>query len=205
MRSGLFFTLSIATLFTASLAFAVASSASEGDTRSALRRSAGNLEARAADTRAFVGAEVNARGAELESARAALLDERIPALQRDLDALRAAVVALEDAPLRAGAGGIEVAVDSCWPKWKRFLAADKYLFRAAVRVDEGAVVRGMSIREPANGDVDLVRVPAPKARDDGKPGQLFEIYDSFKIWGSEAELVVEDANGVEHVTAFECD
>jgi hypothetical protein len=175
------------------------------DTREALRRSVGDLEARAADTRAFVREHANARGTDLEALRSALTNERIPAIERDLEDLRSAVAAVRDDALRSGGAGVDISVQSCWPKWTRWFAADKYLFRASVLTDGAVEVRGMSIREPDNGDLDIVRIPAAAPRADGKAGAQFEIYDSFKIWGSDAEFVVEDAAGVEYVRAFSCD
>jgi len=189
------------------LAVAVAARAGEpdADSRTVLRRAIGDLEARAAQTRVQVRERARDRGAALEGLRRELLDERVPELERQLARVREAVENLRDDEPAMAAGGIELVVESCWPKWHRWLAADKYLFRAVVRVDEGTSLRSLSVREPSDGDLDLVRIPAARARDDGRAGEQFEIFDSFKIWGVDAELVAEDTTGREHAVAFDCD
>ncbi|MEZ4218734.1 MAG: hypothetical protein R3E88_19840 [Myxococcota bacterium] len=149
--------------------------------------------------------EARARGDALEALRRELLDERIPELALRLDALREAAGALRDEAPALARDGVELAVESCWPKWRRWLAADKYLFRALVRVDDGVALRSLAVREPSNGDLDLVRIPAARPRDDGEAGVQYEIFDSFKTWGARAELVAEDARGREHAVAFECE
>jgi hypothetical protein len=108
------------------------------------------------------------------------------------------------APVHGDAGGVQVVVESCLTKWKKLFAADKYLFRAVVSIDPDVQIRVIDIRDSEDGDMDRVRLPEPRARGDGKPGSEYEIYDSFKMWGSHAELVVEDSEGREYVRAFVC-
>lgn len=175
------------------------------DTRDELRRTIGDLEARAADTRTYARERVVLRGEQLEAFRKSMNEEQIPALQRDLDALRAAVVALRDDAPRLADHGVEILIDSCRLKSRSWSGADKYEFRAQVRVDPDITVRSMTIRDPADGDLDLVRIPPSEARDGARGGVDYEIYDSFKVHGDEAELVVEEATGREHANRFRCE
>ena len=161
----------------------VGATAAVADTRDELRRAVGDLEARAAHTRALVREGARLRGEELERFRARLNEELIPALERDVAHLRERVAGWRDEPLVASGIGVEIAIESCWPKWSKWFAADKYLFRALVRSDTGVEIRSMAVREPSNGDLDRVRIPQAAARGDGRPGNEYAIYDSFKIWG----------------------
>jgi hypothetical protein len=116
-----------------------------------------------------------------------------------------AVRALQDRPEDSAGGGIDITVEICVNKWKKFLAADKYLFRAVVNVEPGIQIGAIDVRDPGDGDMDPVRIPEGRDRADGRPGREYEIHDSFKTWGSCAELVVEDTEGREYTRAFACE
>ncbi len=190
--------LSLGLILTAGLAYG------ETGSRSDVRQAAGFLEAKATGVRLFTRENVGSRGADLENFKEEMLSERIPALRREIDTLQQTVRALKDGPEPALAGGVEIVVESCWNKWKKLLAADKYLFRAVVAVDPGIQISEMAIRDLENKDMDATRIPNAVDRSDVKAGVQYEIYDSFKAWGSKAELVVEDQGGHEHTRTFSC-
>ena len=116
-----------------------------------------------------------------------------------------AVRVLEDGPGDSADGRVEVTVESCVNKWKKFLAADKYLFWALVKIEPGVQIGAIDVRDPRDGDMDPVRIPEGRDRSDGRPGREYEIHDSFKTWGARAELVVEDTEGREYTRAFACE
>lgn len=173
--------------------------------RSDVRQTAGSVEAEAADVRLFVREGVGARGADLARFKDEMLNEQLPALRQKVGALEMAVRALEDGPDDPQEGGVAVTVESCVSKWKKLFAADKYLFWAVVRTEPGIRIEAIDVRDPRDGDMDPVRIPESRDRDDGRPGLEYDIHDSFKTWGSRAELVVEDAGGREYSRAFTCE
>lgn len=177
----------------------------DAGSRSDVRQAAGRLETDATEMRLFVRENVKARGADLEHFKEAMLGEQIPALRHRIDTLEQAVRALEDAPVVALGEGVEITVENCWNGWKKIFAADKYFFRAVITVDPGLEISEMAVRDLKNQDMDAVRIPEGQHRSDGKAGREYAIYDSFKVWGSNAELVVEDQDGREHIRTFSCE
>jgi hypothetical protein len=172
--------------------------------RADVRQAAGYLEAQTTNVRLFVRENAGSRGADLEGFREKMLTEKIPTLRRELNNLQQTVQALTDGIESTLGEGVEIVVESCWNKWKKILAADKYIFRAVVTLAPGMQISKMGVRDPKNQDIDPVRIPAANQRSDGQPGEEYVIGDSFKTWSSKAELVVEDQNGREHTRAFSC-
>lgn len=184
--------------------FAALASAKVGS-RIDVRQAAGSLDAEVTVVRLFVRENVGANGRDLSRFKDEMLNEQIPALHEKLEALKMAIQILEDRPEAPSDDAVEILVESCVNKWTKLFATDKYLFRAIVTTEHGAQISKIDIRDPKDGDMDVVRIPAARDRSDGQPGGEYEIHDSFKTWGPRAELVVEDSNGREYSQAFACE
>jgi len=177
----------------------------EAASRSDVRQAAGSLDAEVTVVRLFVRENVGADGRDLSRFKDEMLNEQLPALHQKLEALKVAIQTLEDEPEPPSDGAVQILVESCVNKWTKLFATDKYLFRAIVTIDDGVEISKIAIRDPDDGDMDLVRIPPVRDRSDGQPGSEYGIHDSFKTWDSHAELVVEDSNGREYSQAFACE